>query len=162
MSRLSVSLLIVVAMVACAAADFWQLSGETCKSMESPAAEFGALQEACAEWKSIATDALECFPPEDVDAAAQSAPGWTLTNTTEGPTLFRSFQFGDFRDAFYFMTESAQLADKNEHHPAWSNLYNTVDVTWATDDQACLSNYDVYMAQSMTLLFDSFPAAPTK
>eukprot|EP01035_Chromulina_nebulosa_P030940 gene30940-41181_t len=41
----------------------------------------------------------------------------------------------DFQNAFLFMASSAQLAEKNQHHPDWRNLYNTVDVVLTTDDQ---------------------------
>jgi 4a-hydroxytetrahydrobiopterin dehydratase len=51
------------------------------------------------------------------------------------------------------MSSSAQLAEKNQHHPDWRNLYNTVDVTVTTDDKACLSTFDIELAQGMDALY---------
>lgn len=47
------------------------------------------------------------------------------------------------------MAEVAQLAETNQHHPNWSNLYDVVDVTLNTDDQECLSTFDIQLAQAM-------------
>lgn len=74
-------------------------------------------------------------------------------NSTVGDSLSRSFEFSDFQSAFLFMASSAQLAEKNQHHPDWHNLYNVVDVTLTTDDQACLSTFDFELAQGMDLIF---------
>jgi 4a-hydroxytetrahydrobiopterin dehydratase len=54
------------------------------------------------------------------------------------------------------MASSAQLAEKNQHHPDWRNLYNTVDVVLTTDDQACLSTFDFELAQGMDLIYSNF------
>lgn len=62
----------------------------------------------------------------------------------------------DFQNAFLFMASSAQLAEKNQHHPDWRNLYNTVDVVLTTDDQACLSTFDFELAQGMDLIYSNF------
>jgi 4a-hydroxytetrahydrobiopterin dehydratase len=48
--------------------------------------------------------------------------------------LTRTFTFSDFNEAFGFMTRVALLADKMDHHPEWSNLYNTVHITLSTHD----------------------------
>lgn len=48
--------------------------------------------------------------------------------------LHRTFTFADFTEAFAFMTRVAFLAEKHQHHPNWSNVYNTVDVTLTTHD----------------------------
>jgi 4a-hydroxytetrahydrobiopterin dehydratase len=42
--------------------------------------------------------------------------------------------FADFRQAWDFMSRSAELAEEKDHHPEWFNVYNTVEVTWATHD----------------------------
>ena len=54
------------------------------------------------------------------------------------------------------MSEGAQLAEKNQHHPLWTNLYNTVDITMTTDDKACLSTFDIEAAQGFDLLYRKF------
>ena len=47
------------------------------------------------------------------------------------------------------MSEVAQLAETNQHHPLWTNLWNEVDVTLNTDDQECLSTFDIKLAEAM-------------
>ena len=69
-----------------------------------------------------------------------------------GDSLTRTFVFADFQTAFYFMTQSAQLAEKNQHHPLWTNLWNTVEVKLTTDDKACISTFDFELAQGMDLI----------
>ncbi len=49
--------------------------------------------------------------------------------------LTRSFKFSDFQEAFAFMTRVAFLAEKHNHHPNWSNVYNTVDIELTTHDK---------------------------
>ena len=48
--------------------------------------------------------------------------------------MIRSFKFEDFRQAFAFMTEVAFYAEKMNHHPDWSNVYNTVNIQLNTHD----------------------------
>ena len=47
-------------------------------------------------------------------------------------TLYRKFQFKDFSQAFAFMTRVALAAEKMDHHPSWSNVYNTVEISLST------------------------------
>jgi 4a-hydroxytetrahydrobiopterin dehydratase len=49
---------------------------------------------------------------------------WQETNNT----LYRKFQFADFSEAFAFMTRVALLAEKADHHPRWTNVWNTVEI----------------------------------
>jgi len=48
--------------------------------------------------------------------------------------LFRSFEFRDFSQAFAFMTRVALEAEKMNHHPLWTNVYNKVDIWLSTHD----------------------------
>jgi 4a-hydroxytetrahydrobiopterin dehydratase len=48
--------------------------------------------------------------------------------------LKKSFQFRDFPDAFAFMTRVAMAAEKMDHHPFWTNVYNKVDIELSTHD----------------------------
>jgi 4a-hydroxytetrahydrobiopterin dehydratase len=57
-------------------------------------------------------------------------PNWT----EENDSLKRTFQFNNFIDAFAFMTKVAILAEKHNHHPWWSNVYNTVEIVLNTHD----------------------------
>ena len=78
---------------------------------------------------------------------------WSLETISTGPALKRKFLFENFRDAFYFMTKAAQLAEMNQHHPMMTNFYNTVDVILNTDDKQCLSTFDVELAKGMNIAF---------
>lgn len=55
---------------------------------------------------------------------------WTETNNT----LYRKFVFRDFSEAFAFMTRVALAAEKMNHHPLWTNVYNTVEIWFSTHD----------------------------
>jgi 4a-hydroxytetrahydrobiopterin dehydratase len=49
-------------------------------------------------------------------------------------TLYKKFSFSNFIDAFSFMTKVAIIAEKLNHHPNWSNVYNTVEISLSTHD----------------------------
>jgi 4a-hydroxytetrahydrobiopterin dehydratase len=73
--------------------------------------------------------------------------GWSMV---EGRDAIRKrFVFADFVAAFGFMTRAALVAEKMDHHPEWSNVYRTVDVTLTTHDAQGLTMLDVTLAQAM-------------
>ena len=49
-------------------------------------------------------------------------------------TLYRKFEFKDFSEAFAFMTRVALAAEKMDHHPMWTNVYNKVEISLSTHD----------------------------
>jgi len=53
----------------------------------------------------------------------------------ENNQLSKTYTFTDFNEAFAFMTRVAMLADKMDHHPEWSNVYNKVTIRLSTHDQ---------------------------
>jgi len=53
----------------------------------------------------------------------------------ENNRLKRTFKFNDFQEAFAFMTRVAFLAETQQHHPNWSNVYNTVEIELTTHDE---------------------------
>jgi 4a-hydroxytetrahydrobiopterin dehydratase len=55
---------------------------------------------------------------------------WTEQNNT----LYKAFEFKDFKEAFAFMTKVAAVAEKMNHHPTWSNTYNKVEISLTTHD----------------------------
>lgn len=81
------------------------------------------------------------------DAALASLPGWALRG--DGAAIERRFTFADFSEAFAFMTRVALLAEKADHHPEWSNVYNRVEITLTTHDAGGLSARDVEMATAI-------------
>lgn len=86
----------------------------------------------------------------DLAEALASLPGWTLR--TDGLALVRDFRFADFSAAFGFMTRVALYAEKADHHPEWSNVWNKVHVTLTTHDAGGVSARDVAMAREMDAL----------
>ena len=56
------------------------------------------------------------------------------TWTEEGGKLCRTFRFTDFSEAFAFMTRVAMIAEKMNHHPEWTNVWNTVSIRLSTHD----------------------------
>jgi len=71
--------------------------------------------------------------------------GW---KTVEGrDAIARSFKFADFNAAFAFMTKVALAAEKADHHPEWTNVWNRVDVTLSTHDAGGVSEKDVALAK---------------
>jgi 4a-hydroxytetrahydrobiopterin dehydratase len=87
-----------------------------------------------------------------LDTAARGAALAALTAWRETPgrdAITRRFVFSDFNAAFGWMARVALLAEKLDHHPEWSNVYRTVDVTLSTHDAGGLSALDVRMAQAM-------------
>ena len=91
----------------------------------------------------------ELTPVERAEALA-SLPHWSLAR--EGKAIARSFRFADFNEAFGFMTHVALLADKVDHHPEWSNVYNRVEIELTTHDAGGLSVRDVAMAKAIDRL----------
>jgi 4a-hydroxytetrahydrobiopterin dehydratase len=68
-------------------------------------------------------------------------------------TLYRKFQFKDFSEAFAFMTRVAMLAEKADHHPRWTNVWNTVEV-WLNTHSAgnVVTDKDRKLAQQIDAL----------
>lgn len=82
--------------------------------------------------------------------ALAGLPGWTPVSDPDG--IRRHFTFADFNEAFGFMTRVALLADKADHHPEWSNVYNRVDIILTTHDAGGLSRRDIDMATAIDSL----------
>lgn len=76
--------------------------------------------------------------------ALQSLAGWQYE--PQRGAIARAYVFTDFTQAFAFMTQVALVAEKHNHHPEWSNVYNRVHVTWTTHDVDGLSNNDIRLA----------------
>lgn len=80
-------------------------------------------------------------------AALKKLKGWKEVKGRDAIT--KKFQFQDFNEAFGFMTRVALLADKMDHHPEWSNVYNKVEVTLSTHDAGGVTQNDIDMAEAM-------------
>ena len=80
-------------------------------------------------------------------AALAQLTGWSAAEDRDA--IRKSFRFDDFSIAFGFMTRVALLAEKMDHHPEWSNVYNRVDVLLATHDADGVTELDLRMARFM-------------
>ena len=74
-------------------------------------------------------------------------PGWSEIEGRDA--ISKKFVFTDFNEAFGFMARVALMAEKLDHHPEWSNVYKTVDVTLSTHDAGGLTELDVKLAEAM-------------
>ncbi|MDX3910121.1 MAG: 4a-hydroxytetrahydrobiopterin dehydratase [Sphingobium sp.] len=82
--------------------------------------------------------------------ALNDLPDWTPVNDPDG--ISRTFSFASFVEAFGFMTRVALLAEKADHHPEWSNVYNRVHIMLTTHDAGGLSQRDVDLAAQINAL----------
>lgn len=82
---------------------------------------------------------------EEVAELATTLPEWTVA----GDRIKRSLRFADFAEAFGFMARVAVVAEKMDHHPEWSNVYNRVEIELTTHDAGGLSERDVELAKAI-------------
>jgi len=82
------------------------------------------------------------------DAALAQLPGWRR-GEGQREVITRTYVFSDFNAAFGFMTRVALMADKMDHHPEWSNVYNRVEVNLTTHDVDGVTGLDLSLAQFM-------------
>lgn len=87
---------------------------------------------------------------EERETWLAALPAWMLTRG--GAAIERKFAFADFSEAFAFMARVALLAEKRDHHPEWSNVYNRVEIALTTHDAGGLSLRDVKMAKKIDAL----------
>src|SRR5262245_47230903 len=80
-------------------------------------------------------------------AALQDLAGWSEKSGREA--IERTFTFKDFNEAFGFMSRAALVAEKNDHHPEWRNVYKTVEVVLATHDAGGVTRRDIELAKAM-------------
>ncbi len=70
--------------------------------------------------------------PAEAAALLKAHPEWE--SAREGKAIARTFRFKDFSEAWGFMNRVALLAEAQDHHPEWFNVYNRVEVTLTTHD----------------------------
>ncbi|OYW23881.1 MULTISPECIES: 4a-hydroxytetrahydrobiopterin dehydratase [unclassified Sphingomonas] len=84
--------------------------------------------------------------------ALDGLPDWDWDEARDAIT--RSLVFTDFVEAFGFMSRVALLAEKADHHPEWSNVWNRVDILLTTHDAGGLSHRDTELAAAIDALVD--------
>jgi len=83
---------------------------------------------------------------------ATLVPEWRVM--ADRDAIARGFRFADFSAAWGFMARVALLAEKHDHHPEWSNVYNKVEIVLSTHDAGGLSARDVALAQAIDALLE--------
>ena len=85
---------------------------------------------------------------EQLASALEQIPEWEL----EANKIYREFKFADFVGAFGFMGQVALLAERMDHPPEWSNVYNRVQVYLTSHDDGGISARDISLAQQIDSL----------
>ena len=84
---------------------------------------------------------------EQIKSEIQDIDGWEL----QDGKLHKTFHFADFIEAWGFMSRTALIAQAMDHHPDWSNVYNTVNVDLSTHDAGGITQLDLQLARKMNL-----------
>ncbi|MBA3819803.1 MAG: 4a-hydroxytetrahydrobiopterin dehydratase [Deltaproteobacteria bacterium] len=92
--------------------------------------------------------AITKLAPDEINKRLSKLPEWSL----DRGKLHRSYQFSNFIEAFGFMASCALVAEKLDHHPEWSNVYNRVVVDLTTHDAGGISAKDFELAEGMDRL----------
>jgi 4a-hydroxytetrahydrobiopterin dehydratase len=95
---------------------------------------------------------VEQLSQAEREDALEGLPEWDYQDGRDAIT--RRFTFDDFSQAFAFMTQVALLAEKADHHPEWSNVWNRVDILLTTHDAGGLSGRDIDMARAIDALVE--------
>jgi 4a-hydroxytetrahydrobiopterin dehydratase len=90
---------------------------------------------------------LDKLSKASVDSALSELNGWQKLSGRDA--LARSFKFKNFRQAFAFMAEVALLAEKADHHPEWTNVYNRLDIVLTTHEAGGISERDIALAREI-------------
>ena len=80
-------------------------------------------------------------------AAIAQLSGWSAV--TGRDAIAKTYKFADFNAAFGFMARVALVAEKMDHHPEWSNVYNRVEVVLTTHDAGGVTQKDIDLARFM-------------
>ncbi len=86
--------------------------------------------------------------PTEVEAKLKAYPHWNLVRGA----IERELHFKDFKEAFAFMTRVAELAESQNHHPDWENVYNRVLIRLNTHDANGITEKDFRLAQAIDQL----------
>lgn len=81
---------------------------------------------------------------DTLSAALADLEGWNLV--ANGKAIEAEFRFSGFNAAFGFMTRVALAAERRNHHPEWSNVYNQVTIRWTTHSEGGVTDLDIKLA----------------
>lgn len=90
------------------------------------------------------------LPQSERDRLPELLPNWRVLPDRDA--IAHDWRFADFSAAWGFMSRVALLAERQDHHPEWSNVYSRVSIVLTTHDAGGLSARDVAMAQAIDAL----------
>ena len=91
--------------------------------------------------------AVEKLTEAERAGLAAALPKWRMVEGRDA--IARSFRFADFSEAWGFMSRVALLAETQDHHPEWSNVWNRVEIVLSTHDAGGLSARDIRLARAI-------------
>ena len=86
-------------------------------------------------------DRKEVLTKADIPKGKYETLSWDISEKN----LSRTFVFKDFKEAFAFMAEVAKIAEELDHHPDWSNSWNTVEISITNHQAGGITEVDLYM-----------------
>lgn len=92
---------------------------------------------------------MTVFSEPEIRRRLAETPGWQL----QDGNLVRELRFANFVEAFGFMTSVALVAERMNHHPDWSNVYNTVRIRLSTHDAGGITDKDFALASAISNLY---------
>lgn len=95
--------------------------------------------------------AIKKLDDTEIQRRLSTLDSWTLSDGK----LHRELEFSDFSEAFGFMARVALAAEAQEHHPEWSNVYNTVKIDLTTHDAGGISEGDFTLAEKIEKILAS-------
>ena len=96
--------------------------------------------------------AIEALSEAERADALDDLPDWDYDEARDA--IMRRIMFADFAEAFGFMARVALIAEKMDHHPEWSNVWNKVEILLTTHDCSGLSERDIALAQAIDAIVD--------
>ena len=99
---------------------------------------------------------MESMPVDEVARRLDDRPDWELI---DGTRIRRELTLGSFVEAFGVMAQVALWAEKLDHHPEWSNVYNRVTIELTTHDTGGLTDLDFELAARIDQIVAPLPAA---
>ena len=88
----------------------------------------------------------ELLTDEAVAEALADLEGWNLVDS--GKAIEAEFTFRGFNTAFGFISRVALAAERHNHHPEWSNVYNRVTIRWTTHSEGGVTELDLKLARA--------------
>lgn len=91
--------------------------------------------------------AIGKLTPTQISAALADLPGWAVD--ADEVALYREIRLADFAEIFALMTRIALAAEKADHHPEWSNVYNRLSIRLTTHEAGGITTRDIALAEAI-------------